>query len=138
MEAWARSRCDWHGRTMHPCWLRSKWPLRSTRPSSTVLEVRVPRSLADVALLSWQRDDDAELGDETPEQRVVRDRAGSLALIGLAVESRAGWKPGTWSSSYPHGSSARHSMPPMTGIPAEGPVGVRSLGRTSSARAVRL
>jgi hypothetical protein len=51
------------------------------------VEVRLPRDLADAAAAAWDRDDLGEI-PETPEQRVTRHRAGSLALIGLAVKER--------------------------------------------------
>lgn len=56
----------------------------------TVVEVRIPRLLADAAVQAWQRsdDDDFDLNGETCEQRVVRHRAGALALIGAAIEDR--------------------------------------------------
>ncbi len=56
----------------------------------TRVEVRIPRPLADAAVHAWQRDDDGDLDldGETCEQRVVRHRAGALALIGAAVEDR--------------------------------------------------
>lgn len=56
----------------------------------TRVAVRIPRPLADAAVEAWQRDDDDDfdLGGETYEQRVVRHRAGTLALIGAAVEDR--------------------------------------------------
>jgi hypothetical protein len=47
--------------------------------------VRLPATLANEALAAWQRDDDDELDPESHQQRVVRHRAGTLALIGLAV-----------------------------------------------------
>lgn len=42
---------------------------------------------------AWERDDDASTGpiDETFEQRVVRSRAASLSLIGLATSERGRW-----------------------------------------------
>jgi len=46
------------------------------------------RALADAAVAAWQRDDEEELDPEPNEQRVLRHRAGALALIGLAVEER--------------------------------------------------
>jgi hypothetical protein len=53
-----------------------------------MVTVRLPSALAEAALAAWQRDDDEELDPESYEQRVVRHRAGALALIGLAVEER--------------------------------------------------
>jgi len=54
----------------------------------TRLTVGLPKALADEALRAWERDDDVgPLPDETPEQRTTRHRAGTLALIGAAVEA---------------------------------------------------
>lgn len=55
----------------------------------TEIEVHLPRSLASAAVQAWQRDDDEDfdLEGESCEQRVVRHRAGALALIGVAVEN---------------------------------------------------
>ncbi len=51
------------------------------------VELRLPRATADEALAAWQREDDEqEPSGETAEQRMVRDQAASLALIGLAVD----------------------------------------------------
>ena len=54
------------------------------------IEVRLPLSLADQAVVAWQRDDqrDAPLEDEPCEERIIRHRAGALALIGAALEDR--------------------------------------------------
>ncbi len=59
-------------------------------PQEADVEVRLPRDLADAAVRAWQRTDDAatDLETETCEQRVVRQRAGALALIGAALEDR--------------------------------------------------
>lgn len=56
----------------------------------TRVEIRIPRPLADAAVQAWERDDndDFDHDGETCEQRVVRHRAGTLALIGAAVEDR--------------------------------------------------
>lgn len=57
----------------------------------TAVEVRLPRALADAAVAAWQRDhDDDHLdpGAESCEDRIVRHRAGALALIGAALEDR--------------------------------------------------
>ncbi|ASO18820.1 hypothetical protein FHR81_001084 [Actinoalloteichus hoggarensis] len=54
------------------------------------IEVRLPRHSADRAVAAWRSLDRHEgpLGDEDREQRRQRHRAGTLALIGLAVEER--------------------------------------------------
>jgi len=49
------------------------------------VEVRLPVELAHAAVLAWDRDDEAELDAESYEQGVVRRRAATLALVGLAV-----------------------------------------------------
>lgn len=50
--------------------------------------MRLPLRLARAAVEAWERDDEGELDPESPQQRVLRHRAGDLALIGLAVEER--------------------------------------------------
>jgi hypothetical protein len=50
--------------------------------------VRLPSALARAAVAAWQRDDEGEADPESYEQRVVRYRAATVALIGLAVEQR--------------------------------------------------
>jgi hypothetical protein len=55
------------------------------------VSVRLPASLAARALAAWERDDaENEMsGDENQSERAVRHQAGSLALIGLAIEDRS-------------------------------------------------
>ncbi len=57
------------------------------------IEVRLPRDVAEAAVAAWERDDDESAGpiSETFEQRVVRSRAASLSLIGLAISERGRW-----------------------------------------------
>jgi len=56
-------------------------------PQETRVRVRLPRSLAERAVMSWDREDfEGDLPPETLERRVVRHRAGFAALIGLAIE----------------------------------------------------
>jgi hypothetical protein len=51
------------------------------------VRVRLRRDLANQARAAWQRNDPAGgLPGETVEQRIVRDQAASLALIGLAID----------------------------------------------------
>ena len=50
--------------------------------------VRLPSALARAAVAAWERDDEGEPDAESYEQRVLRHRAGALALIGLAVQER--------------------------------------------------
>jgi hypothetical protein len=57
------------------------------------VDVRLPGELARAAVAAWERDDlDDSPGRETPEQRLKRHRAGSLALIGLAIKERGRWQ----------------------------------------------
>jgi hypothetical protein len=51
------------------------------------IRVRLPVALADRAVAAWMREDEAE-PDESPSERIWRQRAGVLALIGLAVQER--------------------------------------------------
>lgn len=53
-----------------------------------LVEVWLPAELAERAAAAWRRDDDGEPRDETPAERRTRQRAGSLALIGAAVDER--------------------------------------------------
>lgn len=57
------------------------------------IEVRLPRDVAEAAVAAWEFDDDESTGptEETFEQRVVRSRAASLSLIGLAINERGRW-----------------------------------------------
>lgn len=50
--------------------------------------VRLPTHLAGAARRAWLRDEDVPPDDELREERLLRDRAGTLALIGLAVDER--------------------------------------------------
>jgi hypothetical protein len=56
-------------------------------PQSPKVQVRVPRDVADRAVAAWQRDEESgNLSRETNGQRSSRDDAGTLALIGQAIE----------------------------------------------------
>jgi hypothetical protein len=58
----------------------------------TRIAVRLPRALADEALAAWRRDDDGvPIPPETADQRAVRLRAATLALIGLSIETGGMW-----------------------------------------------
>jgi hypothetical protein len=50
--------------------------------------VQLPYALAARAAAAWDRDDDGPLGPEDAATRLDRYRAGTLALIGLAVRER--------------------------------------------------
>jgi hypothetical protein len=52
------------------------------------VQVRIPTALADVSLAAWAREDDEAPAYETAEQRIYRDRAADLALVGLSIEAR--------------------------------------------------
>jgi hypothetical protein len=52
------------------------------------VRVRLSSELADRAVAAWRRDDGEVIGEETLEQAASRRRAGTLALIGLAIEER--------------------------------------------------
>jgi hypothetical protein len=54
----------------------------------TRVEVRLPRTLADLAVAAWTRDEDETSPDvdETADMVKARHRAGTLALIGASVE----------------------------------------------------
>jgi len=50
--------------------------------------VRLPQALARTAQDAWSRDEDTTGAEELLEERELRHRAATLALIGLAVEER--------------------------------------------------
>jgi hypothetical protein len=52
------------------------------------LPVRIPRDLAQAAQRAWSRDEVDLGGDELLEERELRYRAATLALVGMAVETR--------------------------------------------------
>jgi hypothetical protein len=57
------------------------------------VEVRLPRVLAEKAVAAWERD--GEEGSPAPEdyeQRVQRDRAATLSLIGLSITDYGRWE----------------------------------------------
>lgn len=56
------------------------------------ITVRLPKALAQTAAAAWDRDELGEVGDETHEQYALRDQAGELALIGLAISERGRWE----------------------------------------------
>ncbi len=61
-----------------------EWIAARVQPVS----VRLPLELAEAAVAAWNRDETGEIGEETPDQYALRDRAAELALIGLAVTER--------------------------------------------------
>jgi hypothetical protein len=61
--------------------------LRDQTPAAVVL----PEGLRQAVVAAWQRDEtDHVAQQETVEQRALRERAGRLALIGLALEHAGG------------------------------------------------
>ena len=56
------------------------------------IEVRLPRRLAERAVVAWERDDIEGVDPETFEQRVERHRAGTLGLIGLSIVNGGRWE----------------------------------------------
>jgi hypothetical protein len=57
------------------------------------VEVRLPRRLAKQAVAAWERDDgEGPLDPETYEQAAQRQRAGTLALIGVSIAERGRWE----------------------------------------------
>lgn len=50
--------------------------------------VRLPVSLARLAVEAWNRNHEGKSDPESYEQRAMRHRAGALGLIGLSVEER--------------------------------------------------
>ena len=50
------------------------------------------RHLAEQAVAAWEREDNGSpVHGETCEQRLERQRAGTLALIGLSITDRGRW-----------------------------------------------
>ncbi len=57
------------------------------------VEVRLPRGLAARAIAAWERHDGEQPPDpETHDQAAQRQRAGTLALIGLSITERGRWE----------------------------------------------
>lgn len=85
---------DMDDKSVHSTWLRDESTLAdigaALNQQPTQVEVRLPRSLAGAAVQAWQRNDEDNFDSrgESWDQRVVRHRAGTLALIGAAIEDR--------------------------------------------------
>lgn len=61
--------------------------------SFPLVEVRLPRRLAEQAVAAWERDDgEGPLDPETYEQAAQRLRAATLSLIGLNIAERGRWE----------------------------------------------
>ncbi|MDI2130387.1 hypothetical protein [Yinghuangia seranimata] len=54
--------------------------------------VRLPKAVAEAAVAAWDRDELDPIGEETHEQRALRNDAAELALIGLAISERGRWE----------------------------------------------
>jgi hypothetical protein len=59
---------------------------KAIQRETTVVQVRIPKALADQATAAWERDETENIPDETADESQVRHRAATLALIGLAVQ----------------------------------------------------
>lgn len=56
-------------------------------PQMPIVEVRLPRAIADRAVAAWQRDSEpGGLTNETHEQQTTRHDAATFALIGQSIE----------------------------------------------------
>ncbi|MGW1840550.1 hypothetical protein [Streptomyces sp. NPDC002067] len=56
------------------------------------VSVRLPRAVAEAAVAAWERDESDDVGEETHEQYELRNHAGDLALIGLAISEDGRWE----------------------------------------------
>ncbi|MEV4131455.1 hypothetical protein AB0J72_04745 [Dactylosporangium sp. NPDC049742] len=57
-------------------------------PQVSRIRVRLPRSLAELAVAAWNREELGGIGEESREEYELRDDAAELALIGLAISER--------------------------------------------------
>ncbi len=57
-------------------------------PQISRISVRLPRSVAELAVAAWNREELDGIGEESREEYELRADAADLALIGLAVSSR--------------------------------------------------
>ena len=55
-------------------------------PQPTRMTVHLPQELAEAAVCAWRRDEIDHGTVESPPLRQMRGQAGTLALIGLAIE----------------------------------------------------
>ncbi|MGK5529673.1 hypothetical protein [Streptomyces sp. URMC 129] len=60
-------------------------------PQISRISVRLPRSMAELAVAAWEREELAGVGEESREEYELRDHAAELGLIGLAISSRGVW-----------------------------------------------
>jgi hypothetical protein len=68
-------------------------PRRPAHPDSQIrpISVRLPRSVAELAVAAWNREESDELGEESREEYALREDAAELALIGLVIAERGEW-----------------------------------------------
>ena len=57
-------------------------------PQVDRISVRLPRLMAESAVVAWSRDELGEIGEESCDEFELRVDAAELALIGLAVSER--------------------------------------------------
>ena len=60
-------------------------------PQVSRIRVRLPRSLAELAVAAWNREELGQIGEESREEYELRNDAAELALIGLAISERGVW-----------------------------------------------
>ena len=57
-------------------------------PQVSRISVRLPWSVAELAVAAWDREELGGVGEESVEEHGLRADAAELALIGLAISSR--------------------------------------------------
>lgn len=57
-------------------------------PQISPINVRLPRSLAELAVAAWNREEPNDIAEASREQHELRSGAADLALMGLAISSR--------------------------------------------------
>jgi hypothetical protein len=60
-------------------------------PQVSRISVRLPRSVAVLAVAAWDREELGGVGEESREEYELREDAAELALIGLAITSNGVW-----------------------------------------------
>ncbi|MGC5284810.1 hypothetical protein [Micromonospora sp. DT231] len=55
------------------------------------ISVRLPRSLAELAVDAWNREEPHDGGEESRDDYALREDAAELAFIGLAISERGTW-----------------------------------------------
>lgn len=81
---------DWHAIYRQESGLLGEVGLALRGQDIPEVTVRLPKELAERAVASWTREyeEGGHEVPETPAQRVDRHRAGTLALIGIAIQER--------------------------------------------------